>query len=60
LWDARVPDSMGHIELSRDRDVVVVAPATTDSSPKVANGLGDDLLSRFALRAAAPSWSRRR
>jgi len=28
LWDARVPDSMGHIELSRDRDLIVVAPIT--------------------------------
>src|SRR5207249_12186951 len=30
MWDTRVPDSMGHIDLSRDRDVVLVAPATTD------------------------------
>ena len=43
MWDTRVPDSMGHIELSRDRDIIVVAPATTDFLAKVANGLGDDL-----------------
>ena len=27
LWDPRIPDNMGHIELSRDRDLIVVAPA---------------------------------
>src|SRR5213078_181186 len=54
MWDARVPDTMGHIELSRDRDVVVVAPATTDFLAKVANGLGDDLLSALCLARRAP------
>src|SRR5258706_9126911 len=54
MWDARVPDSMGHIELSRDRDVVVVAPATTDFLAKVANGLGDDLLSALCLARRCP------
>src|SRR2546427_11967047 len=49
MWDTRVPDSMGHIELSRDRDIIVVAPATTDFLAKVANGLGDDLLSALCL-----------
>src|SRR3981189_1309618 len=34
-WDTRVPDSMAHIELSRDRDILVVAPATTDFLAKV-------------------------
>src|SRR5256885_13320923 len=54
MWDTRVPDSMGHIELSRDRDVVVVAPATTDFLAKVANGLGDDLLSALCLARRCP------
>ena len=44
VWDARVPDGMGHIELSRDRDLVVVAPASADFIAKVANGLANDLL----------------
>ena len=57
MWDTRVPDSMGHIELSRDRDIVVVAPATTDFLAKVANGLGDDLLSA-PPRSPTPSCSR--
>jgi phosphopantothenoylcysteine decarboxylase/phosphopantothenate--cysteine ligase len=54
MWDPRVPDAMGHIELSRDRDVIVVAPATTDFLAKVANGLGDDLLSTLCLARRAP------
>src|SRR5207302_10985091 len=49
MWASGVPDSMGHIELSRDRDIIVVAPATTDFLAKVANGLGDDLLSALCL-----------
>src|SRR6266487_2198074 len=54
MWDVRVPDSMGHIELSRDRDILVVAPATTDFLAKVANGLGDDLLSALCLARRCP------
>ncbi len=54
MWDARVPDGMGHIELSRDRDIIVVAPATTDFLAKLANGLGDDLLSTLCLARRCP------
>src|SRR2546426_5528035 len=54
MWDMRVPDSMGHIEVSRDRDILVVAPATTDFLAKVANGLGDDLLSALCLARRCP------
>jgi phosphopantothenoylcysteine decarboxylase/phosphopantothenate--cysteine ligase len=54
MWDPRVPDSMGHIELSRDRDIIVVAPATTDFLAKLANGLGDDLLSTLCLARGCP------
>jgi phosphopantothenoylcysteine decarboxylase/phosphopantothenate--cysteine ligase len=49
MWDPGVADNMAHIELSRDRDVMVVAPATADFLAKVANGLGDDLLSTLCL-----------
>src|SRR5262247_1994467 len=38
LWDARVPDSMGHIELSRDRELILVAPASADFMAKLAQG----------------------
>lgn len=40
---------MGHIELSRDADLVVVAPATADLLGKMANGLADDLASTLLL-----------
>jgi phosphopantothenoylcysteine decarboxylase/phosphopantothenate--cysteine ligase len=40
---------MGHIELSRNADLVVVAPATADLLGKMANGLADDLASTLLL-----------
>ena len=49
LWDPRVADNMSHIELSRDRDLVLVAPASADFLAKVAHGLADDLLSTLVL-----------
>jgi len=49
LWDPRIPDNMSHIELSRDRDLVLVAPASADFLAKAANGLADDLLSALVL-----------
>jgi phosphopantothenoylcysteine decarboxylase/phosphopantothenate--cysteine ligase len=54
LWDGRVADGMGHIELSRDRGIAVVAPATADFLAKVANGLADDLLSTLCLARECP------
>jgi phosphopantothenoylcysteine decarboxylase/phosphopantothenate--cysteine ligase len=54
LWDARVPDNMGHIELSRDRELIVVAPASADFMAKVAHGLADDLLSTLCLARRCP------
>jgi phosphopantothenoylcysteine decarboxylase/phosphopantothenate--cysteine ligase len=54
LWDARVPDAMGHIELSRDRDLIAVAPASADFIAKVANGLAHDLLSSLCLARRCP------
>ncbi len=54
LWDARVPDGMGHIELTRDRDLIVVAPASADFIAKVALGLADDLLSTLCLARRCP------
>jgi phosphopantothenoylcysteine decarboxylase / phosphopantothenate---cysteine ligase len=54
IWDPRVSDSMGHIELSRDRDIIVVAPATSDFLAKLANGFGDDLLSTLCLARRSP------
>jgi len=54
LWDPRVPDNMGHIELSRDRELVVVAPASADFLAKLAAGLADDLLSTLCVARRCP------
>lgn len=45
---------LAHIELGRDCDLVVVAPATADILAKLAQGLADDLASSTLLAAAAP------
>jgi len=54
LWDPRVDDAMGHIELSRDRDLIVVAPASADFMAKLAHGLADDLLSTLCVARRCP------
>jgi phosphopantothenoylcysteine decarboxylase / phosphopantothenate---cysteine ligase len=54
LWDARVADGMGHIELSRDRELILVAPASADFLAKLAHGLADDLLSTLCLARRCP------
>ena len=54
MWDTRVSDSMAHIALSRDKDLILVAPATADFLAKVAHGLGDDLLSTLCLARECP------
>jgi phosphopantothenoylcysteine decarboxylase / phosphopantothenate---cysteine ligase len=54
LWDQRVPDAMGHIQLSRDRELIVVAPASADFMAKVAHGLADDLLSTLCVARHCP------
>jgi phosphopantothenoylcysteine decarboxylase/phosphopantothenate--cysteine ligase len=54
LWDQSVPNAMGHIELSRDRELIVVAPASADFLAKVANGLADDLLSTLCVARECP------
>jgi phosphopantothenoylcysteine decarboxylase / phosphopantothenate---cysteine ligase len=54
LWDPRVADNMAHIELSRDRDLIVVAPASADFIAKAAHGLADDLLSTLVLARRCP------
>jgi len=54
LWDPRVKDAMGHIELSRDRDLILVAPASADFMAKLAHGLADDLLSTLCIARRCP------
>nr|MBA3324511.1 bifunctional phosphopantothenoylcysteine decarboxylase/phosphopantothenate synthase [Paracoccaceae bacterium] len=49
LFDLTDEAEMGHIQLSRSADLVVVAPATADLMAKAANGLADDLASTLLL-----------
>jgi phosphopantothenoylcysteine decarboxylase/phosphopantothenate--cysteine ligase len=54
VWDARIPNNMAHIELSRDRDAILIAPASADFLAKLAHGLADDLLSTLCLARECP------
>ena len=48
-WDARAPNSMAHINLSREADALLVAPASADFLAKLLHGRADDLLSLLCL-----------
>lgn len=49
LWDARPNDNMAHIQLSRQADAILIAPASTDFIAKLAHGFADDLLSTLCV-----------
>lgn len=55
LFDLTDEAEMGHIELSRSADLVVVAPATADLMAKLANGLANDLASTALLATDKPT-----
>jgi phosphopantothenoylcysteine decarboxylase/phosphopantothenate--cysteine ligase len=48
-WDARMPNNMAHIDLTRGADAVLVAPCSADFLRKLAHGVCDDLLSTLCL-----------
>ncbi len=54
LWDSAAEAAMGHIELARWADLVLVAPASADFMARLAGGRADDLLSTLCLATAAP------
>jgi len=54
MWDGRIENGMPHIELSRDKAAIVVAPATADFIAKTVHGLADDLLSTLCLARDCP------
>jgi len=54
LWDQAAEAAMGHIELARWADVVVVAPATANFLGTLAAGLAGDLLSTVCVATTAP------
>ncbi len=54
ILDQAEESAMGHIDLARWADVVVVAPASADFMAKLSHGLADDLLSTLCLATASP------
>ena len=54
LWDLKDEVEMGHIELSRAADFVLVCPATADLMAKMAHGVADDLASTLLLATDKP------
>ena len=54
LWDLKDESEMGHIQLSRAADVVLVCPATADLLAKMAAGIADDLATTLLLATDKP------
>ena len=54
LWSLTDEAEMGHIRLSREADLIVIAPASADLIAKMATGLADDLASTMLLAANKP------
>lgn len=54
LWDSRIANTMAHIDLSREADAILVAPASADFIAKLACGLADDLLATLCLARDCP------
>ena len=54
LWDSAAEQAMGHLELARWADRVLVAPATADLLARLAHGLADDLVTTLCLATSAP------
>jgi phosphopantothenoylcysteine decarboxylase/phosphopantothenate--cysteine ligase len=54
LWDAAAEASMGHIELARWADLILIAPATADRLSRLASGHADDLLGALCLATRSP------
>ena len=55
LFDLTGETEMGHIQLSRDADLIIVAPATADLMAKAAHGLANDLASTVLLATDTPA-----
>ncbi len=49
LWDSGAANAMGHIDVSRGADAILVAPASADFLAKLAHGHADDLLTTLCL-----------
>jgi phosphopantothenoylcysteine decarboxylase/phosphopantothenate--cysteine ligase len=56
LWDAGAEAAMGHIELARWADLILVAPASANLLARLAHGMADDLLTTLCLASDRPLW----
>jgi phosphopantothenoylcysteine decarboxylase/phosphopantothenate--cysteine ligase len=56
LWDEQAEAAMGHIELARWAERILIAPASADLIARLAHGLADDLLTTLCLASAAPLY----
>ena len=54
LWDLKRESEMGHIQLSREADLIVVCPATADLLAKMSAGIADDLATTLLLATDKP------
>jgi phosphopantothenoylcysteine decarboxylase/phosphopantothenate--cysteine ligase len=54
MWDSSISNGMPHIELSRQADAILVAPASADFLAKLVQGRADDLLSTLCLARDCP------
>jgi len=55
-WDPRVANHMPHIDLSREADGILVAPASADFMARLAQGQANDLLTTLCLAREVPLW----
>lgn len=53
-WDARIPNNMAHINLTRGADAILVAPASANFMSRLARGAADDLLATLCLARSCP------
>ncbi|WP_199098304.1 bifunctional phosphopantothenoylcysteine decarboxylase/phosphopantothenate--cysteine ligase CoaBC [Dyella sp. ASV21] len=56
LWDAEAEAAMGHIELARWAERILIAPASADLIARLAHGFANDLLTTVCLASAAPVY----
>lgn len=56
LWDAQGEAAMGHIELAKWAERILIAPASADTLARLAHGFANDLLSTVCLASAAPVY----
>ena len=54
LFDANSEDPLEHVEIARQADAIVIAPATANIMAKLAHGMADDALSTIVLATEAP------